>query len=59
VLQYIGPSLQLLSGVLLFHEDFAAARAAGFVLIWAALALYAADGLRAIRTPPAAAPAAR
>jgi chloramphenicol-sensitive protein RarD len=59
VLQYIGPSLQLLSGVLLFHEDFGAARAAGFVLIWAALALYAADGLRAARAPPAAAEALR
>ena len=59
VLQYIGPSLQLLSGVLLFHEDFGAARAAGFVLIWTALALYAADGLRAVRAAPAAAEALR
>ncbi|HYL04266.1 MAG TPA: EamA family transporter RarD [Steroidobacteraceae bacterium] len=45
VLQYIGPSLQLLCGVLVFRESFTAARAVGFALIWAALAVYAADGL--------------
>ncbi len=45
VLQYIGPSLQLLCGVLFYHESFAPARAAGFALLWAALILYAADGV--------------
>jgi chloramphenicol-sensitive protein RarD len=45
VLQYIAPSLQLVCGVLLYHESFAAARAAGFALVWVALLLYAADGL--------------
>ncbi|HLJ37418.1 MAG TPA: EamA family transporter RarD [Steroidobacteraceae bacterium] len=45
VLQYIAPSLQLVCGVLLYHESFAAARAAGFCLVWTALLLYAADGL--------------
>ena len=45
VLQYIGPTLQLLCGVLLLHEAFTPARALGFTLIWAALAIYAADGL--------------
>jgi chloramphenicol-sensitive protein RarD len=45
VLQYIAPSLQLLCGVLLYRESFAAARAAGFCLVWAALLLYAGDGL--------------
>ena len=54
LLQYIGPSLQLLCGVLLFHENFGAARAAGFVLIWTALLIYVADGLaRARRAAPA------
>jgi chloramphenicol-sensitive protein RarD len=43
VLQYIAPSLQLLCGVLFYHESFAAARAAGFALIWLALLIYAAD----------------
>ena len=46
VLQYIGPSLQLICGVLVFHERFDGARAVGFVLIWVALAIYAADGMR-------------
>jgi chloramphenicol-sensitive protein RarD len=55
VLQYIGPSLQLLAGVLVLHESFGAARAVGFALIWLALALYAFDGLRSTRTAAAAA----
>ena len=59
LLQYIGPSLQLLCGVLLFHESFGPALALGFALIWTALLLYAADGLwRARSTARAAASAA-
>ena len=57
VLQYIGPSLQLLVGVMLFHENFGATRAVGFVLIWLALAIYALDGLRSSRAAAAAAAA--
>ena len=54
VLQYIGPSLQLLCGVIVFHERFDGARAAGFVLIWIALAIYAVDGVvRARLSAPA------
>ena len=45
VLQYIAPSLQLLCGVVLYREGFGPARAAGFALIWAALLIYAVDGL--------------
>jgi len=45
VLQYIGPSLQLACGVLFYHESFGAQRAGGFALLWAALVLYAGDGL--------------
>jgi chloramphenicol-sensitive protein RarD len=45
VLQYLAPSLQLVCGVLLYHESFAPARAAGFALVWVALLVYAADGL--------------
>lgn len=45
VLQYIGPSLQLACGVLVFGEPFDLARASGFALIWAALLVYAGDGL--------------
>jgi chloramphenicol-sensitive protein RarD len=45
LLQYIAPTLQLLLGVWLYHEPFGGARLAGFMLIWAALALYSAEGL--------------
>lgn len=45
LLQYIGPTLQLMLGVLVFHETFSGPRVTGFAIIWAALAIYAADGL--------------
>lgn len=45
LLQYIGPSIQLTLGVFFFHEVFSTGRLVGFVLIWSALALYAAEGL--------------
>jgi chloramphenicol-sensitive protein RarD len=45
VLQYIGPSLQLLCGVLFFEESFPLKRALGFALIWVALIVYAVEGL--------------
>jgi chloramphenicol-sensitive protein RarD len=50
VLQYIAPSLQLACGVLLYHEAFGGPLAIGFVLIWAALLIYAADGWRRARS---------
>jgi chloramphenicol-sensitive protein RarD len=55
VLQYIGPSLQLLCGVLFFGEHFAAPLAAGFGLIWIALLIYAADGMWRARSAARAA----
>jgi chloramphenicol-sensitive protein RarD len=45
LLQYMSPTLQFLLGVWLFHEAFTADRLVGFVLIWLALALFAAEGL--------------
>jgi chloramphenicol-sensitive protein RarD len=45
LLQYISPTIQFLLGVWLFHEAFTADRLVGFVVIWSALALYAAEGL--------------
>jgi chloramphenicol-sensitive protein RarD len=45
LLQYVAPTLQFLLGVCLFQEDFTAARLVGFVLIWLALAVFAAEGL--------------
>ena len=52
VLQYIAPSLQLFCGVVVYHEHFGLARALGFALIWAALGIYAADGLWRVRSAP-------
>ena len=40
LLQYLAPILQFALGVLWFHEDMTAGRWAGFVLVWAALALF-------------------
>jgi chloramphenicol-sensitive protein RarD len=45
LLQYISPTIQFLLGVMLFSEAFTASRMVGFLLIWSALALYAAEGL--------------
>jgi chloramphenicol-sensitive protein RarD len=51
LLQYLSPTLQFLLGVLLFQEAFSADRLVGFVMIWAALALFAGEGL--LRRVPA------
>lgn len=45
LLQYIGPTIQLILAVFAFGEPFSGPRVLGFVLIWTALALYAGDGL--------------
>lgn len=44
LLQYTGPTLQLLLGVWLYHEPFPADKQLGYALIWLSLALYAAEG---------------
>lgn len=46
IIQYIGPTLQLLLGVFLYGEPFAGPRAAGFVLIWCGIAIFVGDSLR-------------
>lgn len=43
--QYIGPSMQLILGIVLFHEPFTFERFMGFAIIWSALALYTLEGL--------------
>lgn len=53
VLQYIGPTLQLLVGVWLYHEPFPLAKLAGYAAIWFALAVYTAEGLWQMRRPVA------
>jgi chloramphenicol-sensitive protein RarD len=49
ILQYIAPILQLAIGVLIFHEPMPPARLAGFALVWAALVVFTADGIRQAR----------
>jgi chloramphenicol-sensitive protein RarD len=45
LLQYLGPTIQFLLGVLLFKEAFTSERLVGFALIWVAVALFAGEGL--------------
>lgn len=58
LIQYIGPTLQLLLGVFLYGEPFEQTRAIGFGLIWMALIVYAGDGLLRARRRPLPVPAA-
>ena len=56
-LQYVSPTIQFLLGVAWFGEPLDPTRLAGFVLIWAALAIYSADGflwMRRMRAQAAA-----
>jgi chloramphenicol-sensitive protein RarD len=50
ILQYIGPTLQFLLGVFVYHEPFSRSQLIGFSIVWAALVIYAGDSLRARRT---------
>jgi len=45
LLQYIGPSIQLLLGVWLFNEPFGGNKLAGFALIWLGLGLFSCEAL--------------
>ncbi|WP_027467775.1 EamA family transporter RarD [Deefgea rivuli] len=47
ILQYTGPTLQLLIGVFVFHEAFGVERLIGFSLIWLALFIYALNSWHA------------
>ena len=49
LLQYIAPTIQLVLGVLVFHEPFTRAQLVGFSFVWLALAVFAVDGVRARR----------
>lgn len=50
LLQYIAPTIQFLLAVLLFREPLRDAHLIAFPLIWAGLAIFAIDALRAERT---------
>ncbi|TWI62943.1 chloramphenicol-sensitive protein RarD [Pseudoduganella lurida] len=54
MLQYITPTIQMVLGLVFFHETFSSARLAGFILIWSALALYVAEGFWTARRPAVA-----
>ncbi len=45
ILQYLGPTLQLGLGVLVFREPLPLGKLAGFALIWLALLLYAVESV--------------
>ncbi|MCL7714590.1 EamA family transporter RarD [Stenotrophomonas mori] len=49
LLQYIGPTLQLLVGVLVLHESFGFERRVGFALIWLGLLVFVGDAWRRTR----------
>jgi chloramphenicol-sensitive protein RarD len=44
ILQYTAPTINLLLGILLYHEGFPYARMIGFVFVWSALAIYLIEG---------------
>ncbi|MFA9273708.1 MAG: EamA family transporter RarD [Candidatus Aquirickettsiella gammari] len=46
LMQYISPTIQLLIGVWLYHEQFSHERLLGFLGIWLGLFIYSADSLR-------------
>jgi len=48
-LQYIGPSLQFLVAVTVFHEPLDRARLVSFGICWLAIVVYVADSIRARR----------
>ena len=49
LLQYIAPTGQFICGIFLLHEPFDHSRALGFLVIWAALVIYAGEGVRLSR----------
>ena len=53
LLQYIAPSCQFLLGVLVYHEPFTITRLIGFMIIWAALAVFWMEGFFHSRKKPA------
>ena len=45
LMQYLAPTIQFLIGLLIFHEPFPPAKMIGFIIIWAALALYTLESI--------------
>lgn len=54
ILQFIAPTMQLVCGLVVFHESIGAGRLPGFVLIWIGLLIYAGNAwLQSRRISPA------
>lgn len=53
LLQYMAPTLQLITALLVFKEPFTAVQAVGFGCIWLGLVIYAVDGVWRGRPAPA------
>jgi chloramphenicol-sensitive protein RarD len=45
LLQYIAPTLQFISGIVIFHEPFNSSRLVGFGIIWLALIIFTVENL--------------
>jgi chloramphenicol-sensitive protein RarD len=56
MLQYLAPVLQFFIGLFVQHEEMPASRWIGFLLVWAALVILTADGVRAGAGARSAAP---
>ncbi|MDQ3735523.1 MAG: EamA family transporter RarD [Actinomycetota bacterium] len=52
LLQYLAPTLQLILGVTVFHEEMPPVRLFGFCLVWLALLIFSLDGLWGRRPAP-------
>jgi chloramphenicol-sensitive protein RarD len=50
-LQYVGPTIQFLLAVFVFHEPFSPEKMTCFAFIWAAVAVYSLDSLMAAYRP--------
>jgi len=46
ILMYINPTMQLLFGVIVYHEPFTKTTATTFILVWIAVILFVADSIR-------------
>jgi chloramphenicol-sensitive protein RarD len=57
LLQFLAPLLQFAIGVLIRHEPMPPGRIVGFALVWVAICVFAADGLRRNRAAVAPVPA--
>jgi chloramphenicol-sensitive protein RarD len=45
LMQYLAPTINLLLGIFVYHEEFPRTRMVGFMLIWSALAIFMAENL--------------